>query len=82
MRKELRGEECLVLYCSNTNGIDIGKFVGSGGSFGGKMKRGRKVGGCRRHAFVEYMVQQEHHCALDVLDVWTGTRLVWIFSSG
>ena len=24
-------------------------------------KRGRKVGGRGRHAFVEYMVQREHH---------------------
>ena len=44
----------------------------------GKERRGRKVGGCGGIPFVEYIVQQVHHCTLDSLDVWTGTRLVWI----
>ena len=70
MRQRSRGEERSVSRCGDGDVISVGE--GGGGGFGERRKSGRKRGS---HAFVEYIAQREHHCTLDI---WTGTRPVWI----
>jgi len=56
MRQESRGGERSVSRCGDGDVVGVGE--GGGGGFGERRKSGRKRG---KHAFVEYMVQREHH---------------------